>query len=279
MSNNVKMMIVNEFDGATLSLESGTIAPSLPVNNLQTYNNSRRLRTTSTDFVLVGDFDDITLCTGIVLWRHNFTAAATLRVELFGGAGQSGDLIFDSGVIDALPQSAWTDWDWRVDPLVNSAFQDTDTQYSQIWFGEFFVRSFRISVSDTANPAGYLDLTRIYMGRHFSPSVNFSWGSQLSFGSADDQLRTDDAGLFGKDAPLWRKYTFTLQHLDESDRSEFSRAITHARRFKDWFISLYPSQGGKKELDGAFACKFVQLPPLTSEKFNAFNAQVSVEEC
>ena len=279
MSNNVRMMIVNEFDSATLALVAGVEVPTLPAANLQLYNNSRRLRTSTTAFTLAGEFDEIKLCTGIVLWRHNFTAAATLRVELFDGPAQTGELLFDSGITDAMPQTAWSDWDWRVDPLLNSAFQDTDTQYSQVWFGECFARSFRITVSDASNPFGYLDLTRIYMGRHFSPAVNFSWGSQLGWGSNDEQLRTDDAGLFSKDAPLWRKYTFSLEHLDESDRSEFSRAITHARRFKDWFISLYPEQGGKKELDGAFACKFVSLPPVNAPKFNSFSTPISVEEC
>lgn len=277
--SNARLMVINEFDSAELTLSAGTAVPTLPPSHLQSYNNSRVMRAASAAFTLLGDFGDITLCTGLVLWRHNWTAAATLRVELFAGPAQTGALIYDSGIIDALPQNAWTDWDWRVDPLVNSAFQGWSTQYSQLWFGEQFVYSFRITVSDPSNPLGYLDLTRVYMGRHFEPTVNFSWGSQLGFGAQDEQIRTDDGGLFSKDAPLFRKLNFTLDYLDESDRPELTKAIRHVRRSKDWFISLYPGQGGQKELESAFACKFVQLPPITAPNFNVFTAPLAVEEC
>lgn len=277
--SKARLMVINEFDRAELALSSGTEVPTLPVSNLQIYNNSRLMRVASTQFVLVGDFADITLCTGIVLWRHNWTAAATLRIELFNGPDSTGTLIYDSGIIDALPQTSWTDWDWRVDPLVNSAFVGWDTQYSQVWFAEQFVRSFRITVSDPGNTAGYLDLTRVYMGRHYEPSVNFSWGSQWAFDSKEEQIRTDDGGLFSKAAPVYRKLNFNFDYLDESDRPGLTSAIRHVRRSRDWFISLYPESGGQKELECAFACKFSTLPSISAPNFNLFSVPLAVEEC
>lgn len=277
--SNIRMLVVNDFDEATVELASGIAVPTLPATNLQIYNNSRILRVASTEFVLEGNFEDIRLISSLILWRHNFTAAATFRLELFGNANQSGGTVFDTGVLNALPQITFGDWDWRTQPVISSALDSWATKYTQYWFNSIFASSYRLTVSDPLNDAGHLDLTRIYMGRHYVPSVNFSWGSQFSFGSNETQQRTDDGGLFSKATESWRKVQFTLEHLSEADRPGFVAAIRHVKLNSDWFISLYPEQAGQKEIEHSFACKFTALPPITSISFNKFSAPVAVEEC
>lgn len=279
MSSNIRMLVVNDFDEATVVLGAGVAVPTLPASNLQIYNNSRILRVASPEFTLVGNFADIRLISALVLWRHNLTAAATFRLELFANANQDGALIYDTGVLNAMPQITFGDWDWRIQPVVSSALDSWATKYTQHWFEPKFARSYRLTVSDELNEAGHLDLTRIYMGRHYVPAVNFSYGSQFAFGSSETQLRTEDGGLFSQASEVWRKVQFALEHLNEADRPGFIAAMRHVKLSRDWFISLYPDQAGQKEIEHSFACKFTSLPAVTSVSYDRFSTPITVEEC
>lgn len=278
--SNVRMIIINEFDSASVEQSTGTGVASLPPSNLQQYNNSRIFRSVSVaNTVLRGNFEEIRLISACVLWRHNLTNAATMRLELFANANQGGTKVYDSGEINAVQQIAYGDWDWRVQPVVASAFDDWDIRYSQLWFAAVFARSYRITLKDPESSAGQLDLTRIYMGRHFEPSVNFSYGRQWQFGSAEEQFRTDDGSLFSQQSPKWRTAQFSLDYIDEGDRPALISSIRYAGISRDFFISLYPGQGGQKEVENSFACKFKQLPVITNTAINNYQAPLNVEEC
>ncbi len=277
--SNIRMLVVNDFDDASVALKSGAAVSTLPASNLQIYNNSRIFRVTGSQFVLAGNFADIRLISAFVLWRHNFTAAAQWRLELFANADQTGAVVFDTGMLNAMPQIVFGDWDWRIQPVVSSALDSWATKYTQHWFVPTFARSYRITVSDVLNPAGQLDMTRIYMGRHYVPSVNFSYGSQFAFGSAESQVRTDDGGLFSRASEAWRKVNFALEHLSEADRPGFIAALRHVRLNRDWFVSLYPESGGQKEIEHSFACKFTSLPGVTSVAYDRYSTSIALEEC
>lgn len=278
--SNVRMIVINEFDSATVEQSIGTGVATLPPENMQIYNNSRVFRSLSVaNTVLRGNFEDIRLMSACVLWRHNLTNAATMRIELFANANQGGAKVFDSGEINAIQQIVFGDWDWRVQPVVASAFDSWDVRYSQLWFTEVFAASYRITVKDPLNTAGHLDIARIYIGRHFEPRVNFSYGRQYQYASNEQQHRTDDGSLFGQQSPLWRTAQFSLDYIDEADRSPLISSIRYAGTSLDFFISLFPGQGGQKEVENSFAAKFKQLPPITNSTYDNYNVPLTVEEC
>lgn len=279
MSNNIRMLVINDFDDGTVSLTSGTAVPSLPATNLQKYNNSRIFRCASTAAVLKGNFEDIRLISAFVAWRHNITAAGTIRLRLFANINQGGDVMYDSGEFPALKQTVFGDWDWRIQPVVSSAFDSWETKYSQLWFSGVFAASWEITLSDPVNPAGYLDVTRIYMGRHFSPRVNFNYGGTFGFDTASEQIRIEDGGLFSSGGEVWRKNSFTLAYLDSADRAAFIKALRDVKKDDDWFVSLYPEQSSQLEIENSYACKFTTLPPVTAANYNNWSAPVSIEEC
>lgn len=278
--SNIRMVVINEFDSATVTQSAGTAVASLPAANMQMYNNSRIWRSlTVASSVLQGNFADIKLISALVLWRHNLTNAATIRLQLYASANQTGTVVYDSGEMPAVQQITFGDWDWRVQPVVASALDDWAVRYSQLWFAAVFAASYKITIKDPLNSSGQLDATRIYMGRHFEPAVNFSYGRQWQLGSNAQQLRTDDGSLFTTQSPTWRTSQFTLDYIDEGDRANLVAALRYAGTSRDFFISLYPSQGGQKEVENSFAAKFKQLPSITNSAFNNYKAPLSVEEC
>lgn len=278
--SNVRMVIINEFDAGSVTQSTGTSVASLPATNMQFYNNSRVWRSLSVaNSVLQGNFPDLKLLSAFVLWRHNLTNAATMRIQLYAEANQSGVVVFDSAELPAVQQITFGDWDWRIQPVVASAFDDWEVRYSQLWFNAVFARSYRITLKDPLNTAGHLDCARIYMGRHFEPSVNFSYGRQWQLGSNEQQFRTDDGSLFSSNSPTWRTSQFSLDYIDESDRPGLIAALRYAGITRDFFISLYPGQGGQKEVGNSYACKFKTHPVITNSAYNNYKAPLAVEEC
>jgi len=274
------MLIINEFDSATVQTQLTGAVPSLPPSNLQSYNNSRVWRTTYVDSTWVhGNFADLRLISALVLWRHTLTNAATIRLRLYSDINRLGPLVYDSGDVPAVPQITFGDWDWRVQPVVASAVDDWNVRYSQLWFDAVFARSYSITINDPLNTAGQFDVTRVYMGRYFEPEVNFSYGRQWQLGSNAQQFRTDDGSLFSQASPYWRTEQFSLDYIAEGDRAGLIAALRKAGLSQDFFINLFPGVGGQKEVENAFACKLKALPVLTNSNFNNYKMPISIEEC
>jgi hypothetical protein len=278
--NKVRMLVLNESDKATLSLSTGTEVATLPLSHVQKYNNSRTFRTLDFNQVAIcGEFTTLTLLSGLVIWRHNLSNTATMRLELFDGDNQTGSKIFDSNEINAIPQISVADWDWRVQPVVASIFDGWPTRYSQLWLTPAFAKSFRLTIKDPNNTDNYIDITRIYMGRHFEPDVNFDYGHNHNWQSAEQHQRTDDGSLFTQESAEWREQSLTLNHLSNADRPHFTNAVRHVGKSKDWFISMFPESGGQKEVEYAFACKFTERPSVSGSAFDQYQSQINVEEC
>ena len=278
--NKLRMIAVNDIDSAALSVIDGVELATLPVTNLAEYDNSNTFRSESiADVAIKGVFDTFKLVTGCVLWRHNLSNTAKLRLELFDDEAQQ-SRVYDSGLIEATPTKSLQDWQWQVEPIVASVFDGWQTRYSQLWLdAQSFALSFKLTIQDPDNADGFIDVTRLYMGRHFEPDYNFSYGHSLGLSSNVEQFRTDDGSLLSPDKPLWRKASFALNYIQDADRAHLSNALRYVNTSKDCFISMFPGLNDQKELEYAFACKFTHIPTIQSITYNLYRSEFAIEEC
>lgn len=278
--SNVRMLMKNLWDECTLSVTTGSAIPSLPLTNSQKYGRSLTAGITPASGVSVVMFnlDALTLVNGLVLYRHWLSNGATWRVELFEGPNCSGGLLFDSGVMDAIPTKALGELDWLVDPLVSSAFDTWPFKFSQLWFGETFALSGRITIQDENSRDAIHEFDRVYLGQAFQPSVNFSWGTEFAWQTTAAQKQSAAGSVFAAAKPKTRQLAFSMDYVPESERPHLSAAIQHVGLSRDWFISLYPEAGGIKEIEHAMAAKFTSLPPLTNTFYNNYTAKFVVRE-
>ncbi len=278
--SKIKMLVINEFDNINVSLSTGVEIATLPLINTQKYNNSRTFRSTSVDEIqITGNLDSLKLMSALVLWRTNLSNTATMQLEFFANDNQSGDVVYDSTEINAIPQITVGEWDWQSQSVTASIFDGWPTRYSQIWLDPVFAKSFRLTIKDPLNTDDFIDITRIYMGRHFEPDINFSYGHSNGWQSTEEQYRTDDGSNFTQQSANWRKQQFNLEHLNNADRPHFTNAVRHVTKNRDWFITLFPGIGGQKEVEYAFACKFSEIPSVTGAYHNNYQSQIVVEEC
>ena len=278
MTANVRVIVENDADTATLSA-SPALVTTLPVTNLQNVSRCGVARTSSTaDQEILGTWSADRCLSHCTLYRHNLTSDGTVQLELFSGASQTGSLLYDSGAVDAHPIKALGDMDLVYDPLATSVFTGWEWAFTSIWFDALWCRSFRLTLSDGSNAAGYLQASRLVLGRHFEPLNNFSYGVEMAWDEGTQSSRTEGGSLRSENTESFRRIKFSLNRLNDGERARVTELTRVLGRRKDFFVSCYPTVGGAKERDYSAVCKFSSIPPLVHPVYGVYAAQFQVEE-
>jgi len=276
------MLMVNQWDRATVTVAGGTPVPTLPITNSQVYGRSLTSAITPDEngqSVIEFSLPEFVLMDGLVMYRHWLSNAANWRLELFDDEHCGGNKVFDSGTQEAVLTKTLGDLDWLADPLVATIFETWPFKFSQLWLDTpTFAFSGRITLTDTQARDGIHEFDRVYLGRSVQPGVNFNWGAEHAWQSNEQQRKSAAGSVFGTAKPKLRQFSFEMAHLVEEERPLLSNGIKHVGQTKDWFVSLYPQHGGQKEIDYAMACKFAGLPSVSGPAYNTFTARFTLQE-
>ncbi len=276
--SKLRMLLVNEIDAAVLSSGVGTVFSStLPISNVQQYGNARVARSSTPASVeILGAWTSARWLSGLALYRHNLTATAKFRIELFDSDDQSGVPVFDSELVNALDAKSLSDLDWGIDELGATVFTGWGEAFTNFWFELVAAKSFRITIEDPLNST--IDIARIYLGRYLEPSVNISRGHSNSWRENTEQKRTAGGSLWSHAKLPFRNLRFSLDWLSEDDRTVFMDAIRVVGKRRDIFVSVYPGDGGSKERDYALAGKFTRVPDLVNNQLNNYRSNYEIAE-
>lgn len=263
---NCRLIAPNAFDDLALT-DSPAMVATLPVGYLQDAGRSRTARSDglpATQYIR-GDWSESKTCSGFALWRHNLTGAATLRLKLWAGAGQTGTLLYDSGAVALGDINLWGEFTWGVDTWGGWLFQDWPVACAVHWFAAVSALSFELAIVDPANTDGYVEAGRIYLGQYFSPTKNFSFGGKLRWEDDSTQERTEGGSLRTDSRDPYRVLRIGMSTLTEAERAALSEIFRVNGKTRDFFFAGYPEDGGTKERDYSFAAKFTQMPDLTGD--------------
>lgn len=275
---NARIIVQNDADSATLSASPALVA-TLPVTNLQETSRYKVARTTSAASQdIKGDFTIDRLISCCVLYRHNLTTAGTLRLILYSGAGQTGSTMYDSTATLAHPIKALGDLEPGYSALGESVFTGWDWYFSTLWFAPVWARSFKLTLADAANPAGYFQAARLVLGRHIEPFDTISYGVEMGWEENTKQSRTDGGSLRSETTEAFRKLNFSLERLTDGERARIVELLRSMGKRKDFFVSAFPGQNGAKERDFSMLAKMSSLPLLIYPTFGLHAAQFQVEE-
>lgn len=277
--DNARLIFNNVWDTAILAQSKGSTEPALTIENSQKYNNSRIFRTSDTAEVeILFDFSSPEFIEAFSLWRHNLTSSAQIRIELFNDANQTGDLVYDSGLLYADIPKTLGDMVFGKDPLGISAYTGWETATRSIWFDQtYVVKSGRLTITNPDNPDGYIEIGRIYSGEVFSPRFNTDLGHSFKWETDVSQKPTAGGTVHTLDAATYRTLSFNLSHLDSSDRAVFADLTRILSTHKDFFIALRPNIGGAIERDYSFAAKFTQIPSIKAQA-SRYETQCNIRE-
>jgi hypothetical protein len=199
----VSLLYANLVPAATLS--GGSWLGGLPLGNLKTTELAARARSTSaaeahTKFII----DHGTALAARVVWlpAHNLTAAAQLRV--LRGTTSGGSDVY---------AGAWADV-WHITPVVQSG----DV------YGAFHVmpaansaRYTTVEISDTANPAGYVELGQALCGDVITLSVGPSQGMGRGLRDFSTVTEADSGAPWTTQRRKQRSVSLLLELLESAE--------------------------------------------------------------
>ncbi len=275
---SVRIVTSNVSDAAVLS--SADFVGSLPVGNLQLEGRARVARTANATGTktINGDFTGVSIIGACVLYNHNLTSQATWRLRLWDGPGQTGNVVFDSGTGSALPALGWGEFAWGAVPWGASVFTGWGAAFSVLWFPAVGAVSFRLELTDAANPAGFLQAKRLLLGPYFEPATTLSYGLQLHWEDNSEQRRTQGGSLRTDARVRYRVLRGDLSRLTDAERAVALETLRQIGLRSETFISVFPGAGGAQERDFSMLGKFTSMPQFTNDQPFSHAAQLAFEE-
>lgn len=271
-------MIFNNVGDVAAIAASPAMVTTLPVSNLQTESREDVARTTSTATQSVTlTWSTAQLFTGCVLYRGNFTTAATWRVQIYDTSAM-GSLLYDSGVQNLNPAKTLGDLDWGSDPLGVSLFTGWGFTYSRLYFTQVTAAYAVITLTDVANPDGYMQASRLFMGTYIEPTYMPVQGAFLQWQETTKLARTDGGTLRSEPGANYRKLTVQGKFLPEKDRIALSNLMRTNGMRNDIFIDPFPTQYNALARDWAMQGKLVALDPMAIPTYGAHDVQLQFEE-
>ncbi|MCL7931675.1 hypothetical protein [Halomonas llamarensis] len=246
--SNMRLIIDNVHDSATLTATS----EALPVAYTQRSGRAYPWRSadTGTQVIEATLMGPQYLDTG-VLYRHNLSASATVQMEFLYDA----DVVRDTGVQSAAELIPPPLLRLGIDPWGASYNDKIPVAVQPYWITPTFATGYRITINDPANPDGYIQVGRVIAGLSFSPRYNFSYGVKLEWVEQVEHRRTEGGSLRSIGEGLARRLTLELNYLPEADRTTLTTELVKRGKGADIFISLYPEQGGIKEIEHTFLAR------------------------
>lgn len=205
----------------SVAFSGGSWEPTLPLTNLRdrllvNVTRSTDATTNNTKFDIdLGISRDIRV---IAIPTHNLTRSATIR---FRGASDSGfsNVVVDTGALDAWPVI----YPWGTLPFGHPSFWDgkiteEDKQGYNIPFVHIFdtpvnARYWRCEIADSSNPAGYVELSRLFLCSGWQPTLNMSYGAKLRQEPLTEVSISLGKAEFYRNATTRRRVDFSVENL------------------------------------------------------------------
>lgn len=235
---NLRFIFRNLADEATVSA-SPALLTTLPEANLQYQERYKTARTSSlaSQELRLSWASAQTIDTACVR-LHNLTAAAqiahptysdsafTTAIDTNAAANCFGYTGFDA--LDVL-----TDADFR---LLKNSSRDLTSRST--------VQSMKFTITDAANPDGYFDVSRLFVGVRKEMAYNPPYGGvPLTFMDASTQGRMDDGSLVSDKRHKARRIELTQEWCSTADWNWLLAGLRRVGRDKDFWMSVFPGDG------------------------------------
>jgi hypothetical protein len=201
----------------------------------------------------------------IALPTHNFTSAATVEVD-------AGTSLGASDVRNGAAVAAW--------PAGETA-ESTDginVGYVLVLPANLSARYWRIKIVDTGNPAGYVQLGRVFIADAYQPAVNAAYGLKLGWATDSARIRSDGGALIHQARPRYRTADFVLpeQGIDAVLSGVFAalhRLGTHTQLY-----FVFDAADTTHLFRRSFLCAWRELSALEMATFDRYQVPIALVE-
>jgi hypothetical protein len=220
---NVILAYLNRIDDAALS--GGSWVPTLPLANLQDRRIGKVARSASHSTVHTTfdiDFGRARLHRVFGLIGHNFTSAAQYRLT-YSSVADFSSVALDTGWRDVwpvvyppgtLPWESPSFWTGRYSDEEIAGYTASAIYILEAVLSARYVR---VEINDEENPAGYVELGRVFAGDGYQPTRNAVYGASLAWENRSEvQEALSGAEYFNERRPV-RVARIGLEAMDQDE--------------------------------------------------------------
>jgi hypothetical protein len=205
--------------GVTLAGPAWSTA--LPISNLLTSERAmvaRSVDATTGNTRFDVDFGTARAFRAFALCNHNLSQAATWTISLGTTLGASDVYAGASQAAWYLPFTGpeeWEDANWW--GIAQDAYTGHPFSAFQVLTGTLNARFLRVAINDTANPAGYVQIGRLWAGEVWQPGVNATYGAQPGYEDDSVVNKLKAGGFFADEQRRRRTMRFTFDALTANE--------------------------------------------------------------
>lgn len=276
---NFRMIYDNAAARASLAVSSFASA-SLGVANLTTDIKSQVWRTNaSTTGVITATWTAAEIIGGVMLPFTNLGSGATIRVQAYTNVADASP-IYDSGVQLACAAVPFGLMGWGSDLLGVNAYSYGGLSYGRWWMPEqLAVKKLVVTVVDSLNPSGYIEIGRLVCGRFWEGTRNADYGAALTPVDTTKSFRNDAGDLMSDIGPRHRKLTISLSNLAVAERNTLWNVLWGNGMSVPVYFSLYPdADNAALEQTHQIYCKLMTSAAMSMPSFLQYASSLEFEE-
>lgn len=296
--NKLRIVYNNLVDLSATTITASSVASNTAVANLKSDTKSKTWRsTTATQASLIVDLGSTKSVGCVVLAFTNLTSTATVKVVGYtstnvpgftGSALNTGVVsTFNTGTVTCCPWNNLNLPSWGTNPVGSSNYSYGGGTYARTWLNTTqsaaSIRYLGIEITDTAQTAGYIEVSRLVIGPVWTPSYNVGYGIEAGIKDLSEHVRTEGGDLLTRRGPRIRTLNFDLQWLADTDRKELTKIFLGNGLPKPVFVSLFPDSDNtdadlhREGIHQVYG-KFNQVPGVVYTNPEIYSTRLELEE-
>ena len=242
-ASNIYFIANNRIDDAA-TLAATSTAAGFDVDNLKLDEKTKVWRSTglSTQTITI-TWTDPENISAVGIAFSNLTRGATVRSKLYTNVAD-GSPIFDTSD-ESVDYSYGPPKGFSTIGL--AAFSYGGGTYFSSLFETVQIKKMEILVDNPANPDGYIEISKIVIGKAFTPTIGARYGAAVGHDDRTQSVRTDAGNLVTNRDTMNKILPFTLGILYPDDRRELVEMIRRNGLANPVFLSLYENSVNPEE--------------------------------
>lgn len=200
------------------------------------------------------EFNEPKFINCLAIINHNISENGTIQIQAFD---EDGYPIYDETRI-----GGFTEYGYGQEPGYGGmgyggyAGEEYANEFSTSAFWSTingFVKEVHITLTDNTI-GGYIQVSRIKLGKYWSPRLNYSWDSVFGWDSNISLNRTFGGSLRTQIGKTFKVGSLSWNFLSEAENSDINQILKRNDGRDDVFWSGYPELGNSKEQDNQALC-------------------------
>lgn len=253
----------------------GTTASGFPVSNMLDNIKSKVWRSTAaTTQTLQVTWAASKIIDAIALAFTNLISGSTVRIILYN-AEVGGTTLYDSGVM-TLSYNYKNPAGFSTIGVSSFAFGG-GTYFSHFFTQQTTVRRMTVTIVSSGNPDGYIEVSRLIVGKSWEPDYNPDFGLTWEYDDASEVVRTDAGDQIVNRGAQSKALSFNLNHLSFDDKRYFTEILKQNGSHEPVFASVLPDETGELLQSGQIYGRFDQSN-MRYIDYSRFGSSVRISE-